>query len=25
MLQAYVTQYYVPAAAGEPIPGDPPL
>ncbi len=25
MLQAYVTQYYVPAAAGEAIPGDPPL
>ena len=25
MLQAYVTQYYAPAAAGEPIPGDLPL
>ena len=25
MLQAYVTRYYVPAAAGEAIPGDPPL
>ncbi len=25
MLQAYVTQYYVPAAAGEASPGDPPL
>ena len=25
MLQAYVTQYYVPAAAGEAPPGDPPL
>ena len=25
MLQTYVTQYYVPAAAGEPTPGDPPL
>jgi starch phosphorylase len=24
MLQAYVTRYYVPAAAGEAIPGDPP-
>ncbi len=24
MLQAYVTQYYVPAAAGEAVPGDPP-
>lgn len=24
MLQAYVTQYYVPAAAGEAMPGDPP-
>jgi starch phosphorylase len=25
MVQAYVTRYYVPAAAGEAIPGDPPL
>src|SRR6266576_3341635 len=25
MLQTYVTQYYVPAAAGEATPGDPPL
>jgi glucan phosphorylase len=25
MLKTYVTQYYVPAAAGEATPGDPPL
>lgn len=25
MMQAYVTRYYVPAAAGEALPGDPPL
>jgi hypothetical protein len=24
MLQTYVSRYYVPAAAGEAIPGDPP-
>jgi len=24
MLQTYVERYYVPAAVGEPIPGDPP-
>jgi len=24
MLETYVTRYYVPAAAGEAIPGDPP-
>jgi starch phosphorylase len=24
MLQSYVTRYYVPAAVGEPLPGDPP-
>jgi hypothetical protein len=24
MLQTYVTRYYVPAAAGEAIPGEPP-
>jgi hypothetical protein len=25
MLETYVTRYYVPAAAGEAVPGEPPL